>query len=222
MDTGVIGVHSGEYMAASDTFSAEFIGEGGHGSRPHNTVDTVSAMCSAVIAINSIVGRFISAYDPAVISVCSVNGGTSYNVIPDRVCIQGTARSYDKKVANLIKHRIEQAIKTACENYGTIYNFSYNYGYPVLINASEQTDLVAKVAERIGHKVIEIGKTPVSEDFSYYLQQIPGCLFRVGIYNPNKDCIYPLHNQNFDVDEDHMLTVLECFLGIYLLETNQM
>ncbi len=222
LPSGVIGVKSGSYMAASDSFFIELLGEGGHGSRPGDTVDTVAAMGTAITNINSIISRFISPIKSAVISICNVHGGHSYNVIPSKVILEGTVRTYEKETADLIEEKIGLMVKSACEMYGVRYSYRFERGYPVLNNHAAETEMVATMAQKLGHTVREITKTPVAEDFGYYLHKVPGSFFRVGIYNPDKDCVYPLHNHNFDVDEAQLATALECFLGVYLAETGQL
>ncbi len=219
LPSGVVGVCKGSYMSASDCFSIEINGSGGHGSRPYETVDTVSAAASTILNINNIVSRFVPAIDPAVISICSINGGSSYNVMPEKIRLEGTARSYEKTTAELLENKIGLAVKSACELYGAQYLYRYENGYPVLVNSEVQSSLVLDIAQRLKHKSINIPRTPVSEDFAYYLQSVPGCFFRVGVNNAQKGFVYPLHNNRFDLDETHMLVAVECFLGIYLAET---
>ncbi len=222
LPAGTVGVRAGNYMAATDNFSVEFTGKGGHGSRPSDTVDTITAMATAVVNINSIISRFVSPLKSAVISICNIHGGHSYNVIPGKVVMEGTSRSYEMEVSELLERKIELAVKSSCEMYGVQYTYRYTRGYPVLTNHERETSLVASTAKKIGYEVTEIEKTPVSEDFGYYLQHIPGTFFRVGIYNPDKDCIYPLHSNKFDLDEDQLVTALGCFIGVYLAETEQL
>ncbi len=222
LSAGVVGIRSGAYMAASDSFFIELKGEGGHGSRPSDTVDTVAAMGAAIQNINSIISRFISPIKSAVISICNIHGGHSYNVIPSKVIMEGTVRTYEKETSELIEERIELAVKTACEMYGVKYSYRFERGYPVLANHETETQTVADVANKLGLQLEAVEKTPVSEDFGYYLQNVPGSFFRVGINNPDKDCIYPLHNHNFDLDEDQLKVALECFFGVYLAETGQL
>jgi amidohydrolase len=223
LDIGTIGVHAGPYMAASDCFYAEITGPSGHGSRPSDTPDTVSAACTAILMINSIVSRFVPSGRNAVVSVCNITGGNTHNVIPAAVTFGGTVRTYEPETASLIREKLEDAIRCACQMYGVNYTYHYDFGYPVLVNHSEETETVRHAVRAYGkYQCLEIEPTPIAEDFSYYLQKCPGCFFRVGIRNQTCGAIYPLHNNRFNIDESALDIALETFLAIYLTETGQM
>ena len=132
LDTGVVGVCSGKYMAASDTFEIIFSGKGGHGSRPCDGDDTMSAMALAISTINAIPSRFLPAYRDAVITVCSVNGGSSHNVLPAKCTLMGTVRTFESETAQTIKSLIERCAQNAAGLFHTAYEFCYHEGYPVL------------------------------------------------------------------------------------------
>lgn len=222
LDSGDIGICPGKYMAASDHFIVEFTGSGGHGSRPGDTQDTVSAAASAVLQINSIVSRFISPLRSAVISVCNVHGGQVYNIIPATVRLEATVRSYEAETTELIIKHIRNISESCANIYGTGCNFEYEYGYSAVVNSLREADIVSKASEKMGLKVRQIEPTPVGEDFSAYLEKIPGAFFRVGIRNEALDAVYPLHNRKFKIDEDAFVAAMEAFLGIYFEETEQL
>ncbi len=221
LDTGVIGVCPGKYMAASDSFYIDFLGEGGHGSRPYEAKDTISAAASAISQINTITSRFISSKQMAVISVCNIHGGSSYNVIPSNVRLEGTVRTYDSQTANIIKQKLEIVARTSAAMYDTDYEFDFVLGYPVVMNYEKETDIVCQAANLMGLPVCQIDPTPVGEDFSRYLEKVPGTFFRVGIRNEKKGIKSPLHTNCFDIDEDAMKQALIMFMGIFLKETGQ-
>lgn len=222
LDTGVVGICTGNYMAASDSFSIEFLGDGGHGSRPSETQDTISAAATAILQINTIVSRFISRLHPAIISVCNIHGGNSYNVIPSKVRLEGTVRTYEEETAEFIHNRLEKIARTTAEMYGTEVNFDFQRGYPVVRNTVRESDVVREAARKQGLPLQEISPTPVGEDFARYLQKIPGAFFRVGIRNPSLNAVYPLHNSHFALDEAALVTALKMFLGIYFVESGQL
>ena len=222
LDTGVVGVCPGKYMAASDSFFITFTGNGGHGSRPDETPDTVLSAASAVIEINTIISRFVPPRSSAVVSVCNIHGGKAYNVLPSQVSVEGTVRTYEAETAELIRGKIALAAQGAAAFYGADLDFRYEYGYPPVVNTDRETGVVRAAAEKLGLPLQTIEPTPVGEDFSRYLQKVPGAFFRVGIRNPALDAVYPLHNSRFRIDEEGMLAALEMFLGIYLTETGQM
>ena len=221
LDTGVVGVCSGKYMAASDTFEIIFSGKGGHGSRPCDGDDTISAMALAISTINAIPSRFLPAYRDAVVTVCSVNGGSSHNVLPTKCTLMGTVRTFESETAQTIKSLIERCAQNAAGLFHTAYAFCYHEGYPVLVNAEAPCQTVRSAARLLGQKCMTIPPTAVAEDFSIYLQNVPGAFFRMGIRNPAKDTVYSLHSGKFNIDEDALPAALMTLWCIYLLETGQ-
>ncbi len=222
LDAGTVGVCPGKYMAASDSFFMTFTGNGGHGSRPDETPDTVLAAASAIIESNTIVSRFVPPRAAAVVSVCNIHGGKAYNVLPSQVSVEGTVRTYEAETAELIQGKLALAAKGAAAFYGAALDFRFEYGYPPVVNAEREAGLVRAAAEKLGLPFKAIEPTPVGEDFSRYLQRVPGAFFRVGIRNPALEAVYPLHNSLFRIDEEGMRAALEAFLGIYLMETGQL
>lgn len=222
LPTGEIGVLEGPYMAASDSFFVDIKGGGGHGSCPYEAQDTMTTAATAILNINQIVSRLIDPLESAVISTCQIHGGVSYNVIPAKISLGGTIRTYKRETADFIRDEIERAVKAACSMYGTQYNYRFERGYPCLCNWERETAVVKRAAERTGqYHCREIRPTMVGEDFARYLERIPGAFFRVGVRNQEKDAIYPLHHSHFQADETGLMAALELFLQIYLTETEQ-
>jgi len=222
LPVGEVGVREGPYMAASDSFFVEIRGGGGHGSRPYETQDTVTAAAMAILNINQIVSRTVDPFDSVVISVCQIEGGISYNIIPPLVSFSGTVRTYRRENAELVKEKVETAIRTACQMYGAEYDYRFEHGYPSVCNSERESEVVRRAAERTGkYPCRKIPPTTVGEDFSRYLEKVPGAFFRVGIRNPEINAVYPLHHSCFQADERAMGIALEMFLQIYMEETGQ-
>ena len=222
LDVGTAGICRGASMAASDSFFVEFLGKGGHGSCPSETQDTVSAAASAVLQINGIISRFISPLRSAVISVCVIKGGQSYNVIPGKVRLEGTVRTYEKETADRISGLLKKTVENAAAQYGTDWNFEFERGYPVLVNHPREEVLAEEAAAALSIPFRWMDPTPIGEDFARYLEKIPGAFFNVGIRNPAIDAVYPLHNRFFKLDEEALKVALSMFLGIYMKETMQL
>ena len=220
--TGTIGVRRGKYMAASDGFFIDFTGEGGHGSRPSEAMDTISAAATAITQINAVISRFVSPLHDAVISVCKIHGGETYNIIPERVRLEGTVRTYEPETAENIFDKIREIAEHSAYIYGANANVDVSYGYPAVVNHDSGVDTVISASRQLEIPVIDIPPTPVGEDFARYLQVVPGAFFRIGIRNPQIGAIYPLHNKMFRLDESALNTALKLSLGIYLKETNQL
>lgn len=220
--TGTIGVRRGKYMAASDGFFIDFTGEGGHGSRPSEAMDTISAAATAITQINAVISRFVSPLHDAVISVCKIHGGETYNIIPERVRLEGTVRTYEPETAENIFDKIREIAEHSAYIYGANANVDISYGYPAVVNHDSGVDTVISASRQLEIPVIDIPPTPVGEDFARYLQVVPGAFFRIGIHNPQIGAVYPLHNKMFRLDESALNTALKLSLGIYLKETNQL
>ncbi len=222
LDVGTAGICRGASMAASDGFFVDFIGRGGHGSCPSETQDTVSAAATAVLEINGIISRFISPLRSAVISVCVIQGGKSYNVIPGKVRMEGTVRTYEKKTADRIDKLLQRTVEHAAAMYGTDCNYLFERGYPVLVNHPREEKLVEEAARALSVPFRPMDPTPIGEDFARYLEKVPGAFFNIGIRNPEIDAVYPLHNRFFKLDEEALKTALTMYLGIYMKETMQL
>jgi amidohydrolase len=227
LDTGTIGAMPGTYMANADLFHVRITGRSGHGSRPADNQDTISAACAAITQINTLVSRFFDSSSPVVISVCNISGGNADNVMPPETVFGGTVRTFTSAHADLAEKKIEAAVKGACQLFDTAYDYEYVRGYPVLVNTERETGVVESAVGKLAalgrsYRFSPISPTPVAEDFSYYLQKSPGCFFRVGIRNREKGTVYPLHSNRFAIDEDALRVGFETMLAVYFSETGQL
>ncbi|RJS58750.1 M20 family metallopeptidase [Bacillus sp. PK3_68] len=194
-------------MAAADHFEVEIIGKGGHGGLPHETVDPIVLGMNWVQLIQQIISRNVSPLDSAVISVGVFHGGDAFNIIPEKVTIKGTVRTFRSDVQQLIEQRMETLLHSLCEGAGASYQYQYIKGYPPVINHADETAFVRSCAEDIlGSSNCYVAEPlMVGEDFSYYLQRVPGTFFLTGAGNPEKNAVYPHHHPMFDIDEQAML-----------------
>jgi amidohydrolase len=205
LESGKIGLKRGSMMAAPDRFSLKILGKGGHGAEPHNTIDPIAIACQVYMSLQTIVSRKINPIDPAVISVTVFNAGTAHNIIPDRVEMMGTVRSLTPEIRAYVPGAMEKLIKGIVESNGAQYEFDYDPYYPPLINHDAGIDLVAEASANIigaENTVMLPNPTMGGEDFSYFLEKVPGAFFVVGTKNEDKGIIYPLHNPRFNIDED--------------------
>jgi amidohydrolase len=196
LPVGQIGVRSGPVMASADGFILKIHGKGGHGAYPHKTVDPIAAGAEVVVALQQIVSREISPLQPAVISVTTFHSGTTFNVIPERAELTGTVRSLDRTVRMAMPERMERVIAGVCAALRCTYEFNYHWGTPVTVNDAAVTDLLRSVgADLIGPaNVIELPEpTMGAEDFAFYLEKIPGAMFRLGT-----GCPTLLHTPTYD------------------------
>ncbi|WP_042351864.1 M20 family metallopeptidase [Bacillus massiliigorillae] len=204
---GEIGYRSGAFMAGADGFDIEIIGRGGHGAVPHATVDPIALGTSIVQQLQQIVSRRIDPLKPAVLTVATFNAGKAFNVIPTTARISGTVRTFDAAVQDEIIKHMQNIIAYNCEHAGATYTFNYEKGYPAVINHEAETELLKKKAiDIIGEdNVKQIDPSMAAEDFSYYVQKVPGTYFFTGAGNKDTDIIYPHHHAKFDIDERSML-----------------
>ena len=216
LPSGMVGYYEREGLAASDRFSVKIIGKGGHGAFPHLCKDPVLAAGHFITQVHSIVSRNINPIESAVITIGKVSGGTASNIIPDEVELVGTVRSLTPQVQEELKRRIEEVARGIAQSFDMDYRYDFEYGYPMLINDPEMAKLSARAcAKGVGEEnVVAVKPSMGGEDFSYYLQKVPGAFFRLGNRNEAKGTIHPYHSSLFDVDEDILPLGVEMFVRI--------
>ncbi len=205
LNTGEIGYKYGVMMASADTFSFDIYGKTAHGARPHEGIDAILVASIAITSLNHIVSRRIDPLHPAVISMGKIEGGNAPNIISDFVKVAGTVRTVNGEVREKIPQMMEETIKGVCHTMDAKYHFNYKFGPPELVNNDKMVDILLKVGKKVvGEKGLVDLKDPVmgGEDFSRYLQIVPGAFFRLGICNPEKGTCVSQHNTRFDVDDD--------------------
>ena len=205
VESGKIGVKYGSMMAAPDLFRITIHGKGGHGAEPHNCIDPIAIGCQVYMAFQTIISRRTNPVEPAVLTVGQFTAGTAHNIIPDKVNMVGTVRTLSYELRESIPKMMEAVLKAIAEANGATYQFEYIPYYPSVINDDEMTALVETAGKEIlgDSNVIRLDKpTMGAEDFSYFQQKVPGAFFTVGTYNPEKGIIKPLHNPQFNLDED--------------------
>jgi hippurate hydrolase len=213
---GDFAIRPGGLMAASDEFTIEVLGSGGHAAMPHQTVDPVLAASQIVVALQSIAARNVDPLASAVVSVtCFRTESDAFNVIPEQVDLRGTARSLDPAVQDLIEARMETVVGNTARAFGAEARLTYRRGYPVTINSTAETAFAARVAGAVvGEARVDPTVAPVmgAEDFSYMLNARPGAFIFVG----NGDTAR-LHHPKYDFNDD--LIPVGCSYWAKLVET---
>ncbi|WP_134700891.1 M20 family metallopeptidase [Ammoniphilus sp. YIM 78166] len=217
---GTVGIKDGYMMAAGDTFEIEIHGKGAHGALPHLSVDPLVAGSQLVLNLQQIVSRRVDPLKPTVISIGSFQSGQAYNVIPHTAKLNGTVRTFDEDVRDLVEEAMGQIVKTTCEGAGADVKFEYRRGYPAVWNHVEETKKVEVLAAMIFgvDKIKHVPPMMGMEDFAYYLKKVPGCFFFVGGQNPDIEATYPHHHPKFDVDERAILQIGKLFVSVVLYE----
>ena len=201
---GILGYRPGPLMAAGDFFDVKITGKGGHGGLPHLTVDPIVIAANAISTLQTIVSREVDPVESAVISICKMNGGEAYNVIPETATFGGTIRSHKPELRGGLPRRIKEILDGLVSGMRGSYEFNLMSKFPATINDEEMTAFVVKVAKEIlGEDKLSLLKPLMgSEDFSFYLQKVPGTFAFLGIENKEKGIIYPHHHPKFNIDED--------------------
>ncbi|TAM87288.1 amidohydrolase [bacterium] len=200
--TGVVAWRSGPFFASSDSIEITIRGRGGHGASPHESIDPVFTAAQFITSVQQIVSRNISPLDSGVVTIGAVHGGTTHNVIPDTVTLLGTVRAFDADVRAAMPERIERVLSAACAGTGAAYDYTYIWRYPVTVNDAAETRLVDELARELftPARSIEGERTMGAEDFSFYLERVPGSYFLVGAAG-DSGTAKPHHNAAFTIDE---------------------
>ncbi|AHF09872.1 amidohydrolase [Dehalobacter restrictus] len=204
LPAGKIGLASGPLMAAPDNFTISIWGKGGHAAMPEDTIDPVLISAQIVTALQNIVSRQTSALKSVVLSITNIQGGSAFNIIPERVDLKGTVRTFDRDTRLEVPKRMENIIKGICIAYGAKYTFDYELGYDPVVNSSSVVGKVTEILkEEFGAKAL-VKANPVmwGEDFSAYLHRLPGMLIFIGAGNKKKGISHPHHHPCFNIDEE--------------------
>jgi len=191
----------GPIMAAADTFSINLTGKGGHGARPHDCIDPVVAACAIVQSLQTIVSRNTDPKAQLVISTTQIHTGTTDNVIPEEVYINGTVRTFDKEVQAMVVRRMQAIVDGHAASYDLTAELDFEFGYPPTVNDAAKTDFAAEVAGEVaGEAGVQTDFPPVmgAEDFSYMLEVRPGAYLMLG-QGEGAGVHHPLYNFNDEI-----------------------
>jgi len=202
--TGRIGLRDGPTMASVMDFDITIKGKGGHAARPHATVDAVAVAAEVVESLQKVISREIDPLNPALITIGVIEGGTVRNVIAEQVILRGTARTLTPQNVKHLPRLIKRTIGGICRARGASFSLDFISGYPVMTNhPSANAILRDSYRELFGKGGIEVTPpTMGGEDFAYYLQEIPGAMFRLGVKNNAIGANKSWHAADFTVDED--------------------
>ncbi|MEW6240604.1 MAG: M20 family metallopeptidase [Chloroflexota bacterium] len=198
---GTIGINAGPASAGIDSWFAEIRGVGGHGAYPHTTIDAFYLTAHVMLALNAIVSRRLNPFEPAVVSIGSIHGGHTENVIPESVRITGTLRYMNVDLHQQMRAEIERAFEIA-RTLGGDFSIKFEYGGPPMVNDEKVSALIERVgADILGQaNVHEIERTMGAEDFGAFLEHASGAMFTLGT-GGRPETEFPPHNPRFDIDE---------------------
>ena len=202
--TGTFGVRSGALTAATDRIDITIKGSEGHSAFPELCVDPVVTAAEVITALQTIVSRKIKAAEPAVLSICRLEAGNVYNIIPEEVHMTGASRTFSPETREKLPDMIEQIVRGVCGAHGASYSFDFRKGYASVINDEVLTrQSRERIAAHFGESaVLDIGPLMPGEDFSSLQKNCPGFFVELGAGNPEKGCDVPHHNRLYKLDED--------------------
>jgi amidohydrolase len=203
LPVGRIGVRRGAITGASDRFKVTIEGEGGHASKPHQTIDAIVVANQVINSLQTVVSRDVNPLRSAVLTVGKMRGGTRYNAIAQRATLEGTIRTFLPDTKERVKERFHAIVRGVAESMEASARIEYLDGYPATVNTPEWAERVRRTAQAMmGEDATpEIEPSLGGEDFARFLLEYPGAYFRLGTASPNDPEKKRLHDSRFDIDE---------------------
>ncbi|MFN8794387.1 MAG: M20 aminoacylase family protein [Betaproteobacteria bacterium] len=222
MPVGMVGVNPGAMMASSNGFRAVIRGKGSHAALPHLGVDPVLVACQMVMAWQTILTRNKKPIDPGVISATMIHTGEAINVVPDSAEIRGTVRTFSIEVLDLIETRMREIATGLAATFGATCEFEFTRVYPPTVNHAAETEFVRRtLAQVVGEaNVVPFEPTMGAEDFSFFLQEKPGCYFTFGngdgTHREGGHGLGPcmLHNPSYDFNDELIPVGASCWVRL--------
>jgi amidohydrolase len=213
--TGLVQWKAGPIMASADNWRVTFTGKGGHGAMPHASIDPTIAAANFIGSLQTITSRELNPIDTAVISVGTLTSGSAFNIIPTKADMTGSFRSFNPEVRMSMEERIRRIADGIASAFRCKAETVVEYMYPSVVNHRDVTELLREAAVRVvgPENAEESPLIMVSEDFSFYLERVPGTFFFLGAGNAEKGTDFPHHSPRFDIDDDALP------IGISLMTT---
>jgi amidohydrolase len=220
LPSGVLGLRPGPLMAAVDSFDLVVEGMGGHGAMPHRSVDPIVVAADVVGGLQRVVSREVDPVEPAVVTIGAINGGTTYNVIPPRVALKGTVRTFTTATRDSMEARVRRIAEHTCAAANATCTLHWHPSYPVTENdPGEAAFVTATLAAEFGAaRVLDIPPIMGSEDFSYFAQVVSACFYFLGAGDAAH--AFPNHHPAFDIDENAMKTGIAAHVALALAATS--
>ena len=209
---GTVGVHGGAVMASVDNFEITVLGRGGHGAQPHHALDPVLAAAQLIVAAQSLVSRSTDPVESSVLTFGHVQGGRTYNVIPEDCLLRGTLRTHSEGLRNKLKLGLENLSLGLCRALGLDARIEWVEGCPATVNDPAMASLARRAAIRAvgADRCLEPKPSMAGEDFPFFLEKTPGAYLWLGLGAASG----PLHNPRFDFNDAALATGIQLFLAI--------
>lgn len=225
LPVGEVGFNPGPTMAAVDQFTARIKGRQAHGAYPHLSIDPVVLAAQAVLALQTIRSRNLSAFEPSVVTVGIIRGGERFNIIPGEVLLEGTVRTYSNEVRETVERRMREILDGITRSGGGSYELDYKRNAPATVNDRQLTETVRPLLERTlgADRVKVVEPSMAGEDFAYFANEVPGFYYRLGVVKPGTTS-GGLHTPTFRADDSAVpvgMRVMARLLVDYLALSNQ-
>ncbi len=219
LESGAMQTKPGPLLAAADTVTITISGQGGHASAPHHAIDVMPAACEVVTTLQTRLTRTVDVFDPAVLTITAINGGTTNNVIPESVTMMGTLRTFSDKTREHMRSVIVQVAEGIAAVHGCTAAVELSAGYPVTVNDDEFVAWATPILrDVVGEENVRALKAPImaAEDWSYVLNEIPGAMVFLGVCPPGEDPrhAHACHSNHMRVDEDAMVNGIAAHAAI--------
>jgi len=210
---GTVGVRVGPSFAAVDRFVVTITGRGGHGAHPDQAIDPIVTAAETVLSLQRVVSREVSPLERAVLSVCQIDSGTAFNIIPQEARLVGTVRTFNPQVRVAIAAAMERIVAGVAAAGAATHRLEIEAGPPAVVNDAAMCDIVRRVAAPVvgPANVIEPDPTMGGDDVALFLQRAPGCYFLVGSADPSRGLDAPHHHPRFDIAEEALTTAATVF-----------
>lgn len=214
-EVGWLGISDGPVMSASETFQIEIKGKGGHGGKPHESVDPIVAAANIITSLQSLVSREVPPLESAVITVSSIHGGETHNVIPELVSLEGTIRTFTEKTRQLVLERFHQVVDGVAKAHLCSAEIEIVDISPAVTNQPEVAEVMRKTAVFLFPDAdLDINyQTMASEDMAFLMQDLPSCYSFVGSANPALGLDAKHHQPDFNFDENALKTAAALLIG---------
>jgi len=220
--TGILATRKGPLLASADRFELTMKGKGGHASAPQHCIDPIPAAAAAITGLHTMVGRVVDPARNGLITVAHVDGGTTNNIIPESVFMEGTIRSHDEETRENIKAGLVRVVDGVAAAHGCTCSTEITPGYPVTVNHDEDVELSGRVARSvIGDDAFYTMPLPIlaAEDFSYVLNEVPGAMVMLGAAPEDIDDLAdaaPNHSNYMRIGESAMRRGVAMYAGMAL------
>ncbi|MED1124740.1 M20 peptidase aminoacylase family protein [Bacillus atrophaeus] len=216
LPVGTIGLKEGPLMASVDRFELVIKGKGGHAGIPNNSVDPIAAAGQIVSGLQSVVSRNISSLQNAVVSITRIQGGSSWNVIPDQAEMEGTVRTFQKEAREAVPEHMKRIAEGIAAGYGAQTEFRWFPYLPSVMNDDQFLNAASEAAARLGYQNVPAEQSPGGEDFALYQEKIPGFFVWMGTNGTEE-----WHHPAFTLDEEALQVAARYFaeLAVTVLES---